>query len=75
MPYVVMCGPSHNTVEATESWTDSHEHLYSLLTQEAFLGLPWVWIRTFGPRELGVHIWRIFNIVLIFKVLLILLCP
>ncbi len=21
-------------------------------TQEAFLGLPWVWIRTFGPREL-----------------------
>ncbi len=26
-------------------------------SQEAFLGLPWVWIRTFGPRELGPWVW------------------
>ncbi len=24
----------------------------ALIAQEAILGLPWVWIRTFGPREL-----------------------
>ncbi len=26
-------------------------------SQEAFLGLPWVCIRTFGPRELGLWVW------------------
>ncbi len=26
------------------------------MPQEAFLGLPWVWIRTFGPRELGLWV-------------------
>ncbi len=26
-------------------------------TQKAYLRLPWVWIRTFGPRELGLWVW------------------
>ncbi len=27
------------------------------VTQKAYLRLPWVWIRTFGPRELGLWVW------------------